>query len=541
MPKVNNHGKKLRKRHVLSIKEKLDIIKKHGQGASATNLAKFYDIGIQTVRDIVKSKEKLESFVARADSFTETNTRKSLKGSMYKDLDSAMVKWFLQKRAEGVPVSGPMCTQQAQFFCDKLHIEEKFCASSGWLHRFKKRHGIRELSIQGEKLSADEVAIVEFCYDLECLIKEHDLKLDQIYNADETGLYWRAMPTRTLAAGNETNAPGYKANKDRLTILCCANASGKHKLKLAMIGKSKNPRALKNINKSLLPVSYYNQSAGWMNADIFKDWFFKKFVPEVRDFLTKNNLPAKAVLLLDNAPSHPSADLLKSSDGNIFVYFFPPNVTSIAQPMDQGIIEAMKRLYRKDIMMKLLADVDINSFWKNLNIKDAIYAVSRAWDGVKDLHIQRAFSKIMTLNEIEVEEVDTVPELSTNVICTLAQQVKELTGIEENEIDEWLHCDAHDLGVEMLNDEEIISKMADPTTSVTLDENSAEESREAENEKVKVSHSEAERAVNIVLKYFEEQSNSDDAIILNIKKIKETIKSNSLKTKAQSRITDFFK
>lgn len=61
-----------------------------------------------------------------------------------------------------------------------------FSASAGWLHRFKKRHGIRELAIQGKKLSADEVGIVDFCYDLENIIKEYDLSLDQIYNADET-------------------------------------------------------------------------------------------------------------------------------------------------------------------------------------------------------------------------------------------------------------------------------------------------------------------------------------------------------------------
>lgn len=42
MSKVNNRGQKLRKRHVLSIKNKLDFIKKHGEGASAVNLAKFY-------------------------------------------------------------------------------------------------------------------------------------------------------------------------------------------------------------------------------------------------------------------------------------------------------------------------------------------------------------------------------------------------------------------------------------------------------------------------------------------------------------------
>jgi hypothetical protein len=220
------------------------------------------------------------------------------------------------------------------------------------LHRFKERHGIRELSIQGEKLSANETAFVEFCYDLENIITEHNFKASQIYNADEIGLYWRAMPKRTLAHDTEKSAAGFKMNKDRITVLCCANASGEHKLKLRMVGKSKNPRALKNIKRHLLPVNYYYQKAGWMDRMIFKDWFFKHFVPEVRNFLLSNDMPPKALLLLDNAPSHPSESILTFED--IFVLYLPPNVTSIVQPMDQGVIETMKRLYRKKLILNLL-------------------------------------------------------------------------------------------------------------------------------------------------------------------------------------------
>ncbi|KRZ55949.1 hypothetical protein T02_13724 [Trichinella nativa] len=36
----------------------------------------------------------------------------------------------------------------------KLYIDN-FVASSGWLRNYKSRHGIRELKIHGEKLSAD--------------------------------------------------------------------------------------------------------------------------------------------------------------------------------------------------------------------------------------------------------------------------------------------------------------------------------------------------------------------------------------------------
>jgi hypothetical protein len=62
----------------------------------------------------------------------------------------------------------------------------------------------------------------------------------------------------------------------------------------------------------------------------------------------------KALFLLNNAPSHPSMSILTSEDGNIFVLYLPPNVSSIAQPMDQGVMETMKSLYKKKIDIKFV-------------------------------------------------------------------------------------------------------------------------------------------------------------------------------------------
>lgn len=87
-----------------------------------------------------------------------------------------------------------------------------------------------------------------------------------------------------------------------------------------------------------LTVHYYNQQAAWITCDIFQDCFHTKFIPKVKSYLKKEKLPQKAfLLLLNNTRPHPN------EDGNFFVIFFP----SIAQPMDQGVIETMKRLYQK--------------------------------------------------------------------------------------------------------------------------------------------------------------------------------------------------
>jgi hypothetical protein len=76
----------------------------------------------------------------------------------------------------------------------------------------------------------------------------------------------------------------------------------------------------------------------------------KKFIPSVRRHLQSLDIPQKAVLLFDNTPSHPSEDILKSEGGNIFVKYLPPNVTTLIQLMDQGVIRNMKTLEKKKIV-----------------------------------------------------------------------------------------------------------------------------------------------------------------------------------------------
>ena len=86
------------------------------------------------------------------------------------------------------------------------------------------------------------------------MIKQLKILPEQIYNADETGLYWKCLPNKTLAYEVDKNASGHKMQKQRLTIMCSGNASGSHFNKLCVIGTAKKPRVFQSLSIENLPV-----------------------------------------------------------------------------------------------------------------------------------------------------------------------------------------------------------------------------------------------------------------------------------------------
>ena len=97
-----------------------------------------------------------------------------------------------------------------------------------------------------------------------------------------------------------------------------------------------------------------------------------------------------------------------SVDGKIKCMFLPPNVTSLIQPMDQGVIliqpmdqgviENIKRRYKKHLLRKLLLGSSEHDsfieFAKSLTVKDAVFLSAKSWDEVSSLSLSRAWNKL---------------------------------------------------------------------------------------------------------------------------------------------------
>ena len=115
----------------------------------------------------------------------------------------------------------------------------------------------------------------------------------------------RGCQTKVTSVKEEKLMPGYKAAKDRLTLLFGGNASGDMKLKPLLVYHSENPRALKNIPNCSLPVVWKSNPKAWVTQAIFQDWFFHQFILEVEKYCLEKDVPFNILLLLDGVPGHP--------------------------------------------------------------------------------------------------------------------------------------------------------------------------------------------------------------------------------------------
>ena len=194
-----------------------------------------------------------------------------------------------------------------------------------------------------------------------------------------------------------------------LAYINFANMSGSEKLSLLTIGKVKKPRCFRGV--MCLPTVYEANTSAWMTSAIFEEWLRKWDAK-----LTRHN--RKIALFTDNCSAHPRVQGLQS----IELIFPPPpppppppNTTSGIQPCDQGIIQASKVHYRKNMVKRSTTVINSGSTaaYFKITLLDGLQMLRRAWESLTESTISNCFRKggfILPL-EPEVEEEDSFVDL----------------------------------------------------------------------------------------------------------------------------------
>ena len=202
--------------------------------------------------------------------------------------------------------------------------------------------------------------------------------IENVFNADEFGLFYQCLPNKTFHFKKE-KCSGGKHSKVRLTRMAAGNAKGE-RLPMFAIGKAKNPRCFKGVKS--IPCRYRAQAKSWMSSELFEEW-----IKELdRSFGVQKR---KIALIVDNGPAHPTVTGLEW----IELIFLPPNTTSVTQPMDQGVIRALKAKYRSLAVRKQLANLEKGKQLPKISILTAMTMLNKAWGSIPDRTFLNCFKK----------------------------------------------------------------------------------------------------------------------------------------------------
>ncbi|XP_028131895.1 tigger transposable element-derived protein 4 isoform X1 [Diabrotica virgifera virgifera] len=503
------------KRKAFTLEEKINILKDVENGKKKAEVCREKGISSSTLSTMLKSKDKI--FEAGS---TFSGKSKKLRAATNKELDTAMVTWLSLNSAADVPITGPQLQETATQISQALGGNGNFKASSGWLSRFKARHEITCGKICGEAKSVSKEVNDNWLNSWPTIRQNYSD--DNIFNADELGLFFKLTPDKTVKFKNERCIDG-KLSKERVTVLACANMSGSEKRKLLVIGKSQNPRCFKSVNQ--LPVTYKFNKKSWMTADIFSEELFK---------WDRELGHRKILLIVDNSTAHPKVNGLK----NIELLFLPPNCPSDLQPMNQGIIRSLKLHYRKLLVKRILNNVE-NCSESPVTLLDAINFIHKAWSLIEKQTIRKCFGYAgWTETKVEHEE----DEYSFAEWLRLQQQGQgELTQLNnDDEFAEFIAIDDDVIVCDLPPDSENVAEVIKEELVTDSDESDEDEGENRGEPTQEVpNRQDVESALNVVRNFIQAQHANEEVYdcFTSLENMVDRMILNNLK---QSKMTDFF-
>ena len=131
------------------------------------------------------------------------------------------------------------------------------------------------------------------------------------------------------------------------------------------------------------PRRYRAQKKSWMDSVLFEEW--------IREFdCTFERETRKVAFIVDKCPPPPHTPSCKGLK-SVNLVFVSPSTTSKTQPMDQGVMRALKAHYRSKVVQMYISVVDSNKPLPQINILVAMDMLVRVQDNVSTSTIQNCF------------------------------------------------------------------------------------------------------------------------------------------------------
>ncbi|XP_037302933.1 tigger transposable element-derived protein 4-like [Manduca sexta] len=345
------------RRQDLSYQTQCSIVNKLYKGRTVDEICKMYNLTPEVVNELWEDREKYM--------IHKKAGKKTLK-YMNSLLDTRILEWFHNQKANNIQVSGKMLQDIAEAFAK----ESGFIAFNGskkWLDRFKKRYNIcfrgtpskrdyQNVSVESKwkKIFFDE----QWC-DVRLGISD-----DDIYTGDEVGFYFNPSKGRIKKLAGRKFIQGYA--KDRLAVFMCVNVLGTDRKKLLVCG-TEDPLVHSYRDPDTLPVTYIRHSQAHFTTQMFEEYV--KYWN--RELQLQNR---KAILVLDRAAIHSKLQL-----SHLKLVFVPWKAASGLMPMKNGISAAFRSEFRRLILEEKVMNV-VRGVDRNMTCLEALYLLEKAWN-----------------------------------------------------------------------------------------------------------------------------------------------------------------
>lgn len=390
-------------------------------------LAAYCNAHRSTIAKMLREKDRWGKCSPKSQSNEEQTpqnpAKKSSRRSMLPHIDEALEAWHIGCR---LSASGELSVTDSALQLEAIKIRDKivkklksiceslnpadeeklskilrqiekhseFKASNGWLQKRKSRAMTFSRKLRGERDSADFVAVARSQKRMKKLIDK--CNIGSALNADEAGALYMTGPSRSNAPAR-AHSSGHKRSRSRIACLLTASMLGE-KMPLTAAGKSKKPRALKSADAlKRCKIFCFGLKSAWMNRAIFASHL---------KGLSKMAVSGdrRILLLLGNASAHHKDERIGLK--NLDIAFFDANITSVAQPCDQGECRSFKARCRSALLSQLLIlrDSWLETIHENfpnqkLQVKNyvkmdiALQLAGQAWESAPPSVIMNAWLK----------------------------------------------------------------------------------------------------------------------------------------------------
>ena len=422
-----NKRKKTFKRKCISINDKVAILDRLNSGESIRDISKNLDLNESTLRTIRKNESKIRK-TAGTNCLPVLSKTARIKDPLLSKMEVCLSIWINECKQKNIYLTNnnikrracEMYAELKQSAAMSLDDANKydFKGSQGWFERFRKRFSLHDIQIKDDDHNSDDV--IQFKEQFSQIVEEEGYTDEQVFNADETVLFWKKMPRRTFISKCELSDAGFKYSNEMITLLFCSNASGKYLMKPLLIQPSLNSVKQEEIdNLSTLPVYWETNDKATMTAVILKKWFYNCFVPDVEIYLRAKNCTFKALLIVDNVTEH-LTDLVHE---NVKVLYLPSSTSSILQPLEQDVPKLFKCYYIRRTLEFIFDRLNSNpsttviQIWKEFSILNCVKIIDFALKELMQSTLNTCWRElwsdvVVTENYLYVQSMDTSGILS---------------------------------------------------------------------------------------------------------------------------------